>query len=203
MSVKKLIFGVGINDADYNVYKYETVNGKTLRVWICPFYQKWKDMLQRCYSEKFQKYRPTYVGCYTTPEWHYFMTFRSWMEKQDWEGKQLDKDLLFRGNKVYGPDTCVFVESRVNLFLGECTASRGEWPIGVTFHKVTGKYQSQCLDFTTGKKKHLGLFDNPEKAYEVWLSFKLEQAYILAAEQTDPRIAKALIERYKNYGKLD
>lgn len=51
MKEKKLVFGVGINDADYNVYKTGIVDGKQTVLWICPFYRKWKDMMMRCYSE--------------------------------------------------------------------------------------------------------------------------------------------------------
>ena len=74
VAAPKLVYGVGINDADYVVQKYETivyVNGKRKRrlVWICPFYQSWKHMLQRCYSNKFKERNPTYEGCSVSEEW--------------------------------------------------------------------------------------------------------------------------------------
>jgi hypothetical protein len=47
--------------------------------------------------------------------------------------------------------------------------------------------------------KHLGYFSTPEEAHQAWLKAKIELAKELAAEQTDPRIAKALINRYENY----
>ena len=205
MKDKKLVHGVGINDADYIVQKFETIGyndkGKRIRkrIWLCPFYQRWTSMLSRCYSEKCKARRPNYYNCFVVPEWHYFMTFRAWMIEQDWEGKHLDKDLLLPGNKVYGPDTCVFVDSRVNNFITESNAARGEWPIGVSFHKASGKFRAECGDTGTGKQKYLGLYNDSEEAYQAWLNFKLEQAHILAEEQSDSRISKALIERYKNY----
>ena len=109
---KRLVYGVGINDADYVVQKWETigyVNGKQKQklIWICPYYSAWKSMLKRCYSSKYQDKRPTYKGCSVSDEWLTFSVFKVWMEKQDWEGKQLDKDLLFEGNKIYSADTCV------------------------------------------------------------------------------------------------
>lgn len=205
MKVKKLVYGVGVNDADYNVQKFETVgytdSGKHIQklVWICPFYRKWRDMLSRCYSEKLHLKFPNYRGCYVIAEWHSFVAFRDWMIEQDWEGKELDKDILFPGNKVYGPDTCVFVDQKVNLFLTESTASRGEWPVGVSYDKIAKKFKAQCHSVITGKRKSLGYFKNPDEAHRAWLSFKLEQAKILAEQQNDFRIAKALIERYENY----
>ena len=203
MKKKKLVYGVGINDADYAVEKCETIsyeNGKQKRklVWICPFYCKWRDMLRRCYSAKWQEKYPTYIGCSACKDWLVFSNFKHWMEKQDWEGKQLDKDLLLQGNEVYSPRACVFVDKKVNLFVTERNASRGRLMIGVCWHRGANKFQALCGD-GSGKQKHLGLFDTEIEAHKAWLDFKLEQAKILAAEQTDPRVAKALIERYENY----
>lgn len=199
---KKLVCGVGWNDADYQITEQQVTideyGGKKKITWMCPFYWKWKSMLQRCYSPKLQEIRPTYVGCCVCEEWLTFSNFKAWMEVQDWEGKQLDKDLLTPGNKVYSPETCVFVDKRVNLFLIECSATRGECIIGVCWHRGVNKFQALCGD-GSGKQKHLGCFNTELEAHKAWLAFKLEQAKILAAEQTDPRVAKALIERYENY----
>jgi len=105
MKAKKLVYGVGINDADYVTQKWETisyVNGKQKQnlVWECHYYRTWCGMLMRCYSAKHQERNPTYKGCSVSEEWLRFSNFKSWMERQDFEGMQLDKDLLFEGNKV-------------------------------------------------------------------------------------------------------
>ena len=199
----KLVYGVGINDADYVVQKKETiyVNGvrKQKLVWMCPYYQVWKHMLTRCYSAKYQGRNPTYEGCSVSEEWLRFSNFRAWMEKQDWEGMQLDKDILFSGNKVYSDKTCVFVTKVVNMFTTDCRASRGECLIGVNWSKNKGKFVSQCNNTFTKKKEHLGYFNCEIEAHQAWLKRKLQLAHLLAAEQTDERVAKALIERYTNY----
>lgn len=196
----KLIQGVGINDADYCVVR-ETMEGDRKIIWKCPFYARWANMLKRCYYKRFKDKNPSYKDCYVCDEWLTFSKFKSWMEQQDWEGKQLDKDILVVGNKEYGPEFCVFIDLKVNTFITENTANRGMWPIGVVLDKTReGRpYRSVCSSVVTGRQKDLGKYTTPEEAHEVWLAFKLEQSYILAAEQTDDRVARALISRYRNY----
>ena len=201
---KILVYGVGINDADYVVRKMKTigyVDGKQKQklVWFCPYHRTWKNMLKRCYSTKFQDRNPTYSGCTVSDEWLRFSNFKRWMKCQDFEGKQLDKDLLLEGNKVYSAETCVFVTRDINLFTTDRGASRGEWSIGVCWHKGEGKFQSSCSNPFTKKQEHLGYFNCEVEAHQAWLGRKLELAALLAAEQTDERVAKALIERYTNF----
>lgn len=200
----KLVYGVGINDANYVVVKYETISyveGKRKRklIWICPYYRAWGNMLKRCYSTKYQDKKPTYKDCSVSEWWLRFSNFKSWMECQDWEGKQLDKDLLFEGNKVYSVDTCVFVTPLVNSFTTDRSNSRGEWLIGVYWNKEKNKFMSSCRNPFTKKGENLGYFTCEREAHKAWLKRKLELACELAAIQTDERIAKALIERYTNY----
>ena len=203
LGTRKLVYGVGVNDADYVVQKNETieVNGvrKLKLVWMCPYYRTWKHMLERCYSTKFQEKYPTYKGCSVSEDWWRFSNFRAWMAAQDWEGMQLDKDILFEGNKVYSSETCVFVTKVVNMFTTDSGAARGEWLIGVYLDKGVGKFKSMCRNPFTKKGEHLGYFTCELEAHQEWLKRKLELAHLLAAEQTDERVVKALIERYTNY----
>lgn len=201
MKTKKLVCGIGLNDADYVVQRNETIGyvggkQKLKMVWKCPFYQAWKAMLERCYSAKQQDKYPTYAGCTISDEWLTFSVFKAWMENQDWEGNQLDKDLLLEGNKVYSEDTCVFVSQVVNKFANDNGTKRGEWLIGVHWDKKVGKFKSQCRNPFSGEQEYLGLFTSELEAHETWLKRKLELAKELAAEQTDERVAKALIDRY-------
>ena len=182
--MKKLVRGVGINDADYVVCP--RINGKG--VW-CPYYRKWVSILTRCYSKKLHTEHPAYIGCKVSEEWKTFSNFKVWMETQDWVGKHLDKDILIPDNKLYSRDTCVFVSSEVNIFLTDSNAIRGNYLIGVCWNKQCEKFQAACSD-GDGKNVYLGLFDLSWKAY------KHKLAYKLADEQSDPRVAEALSSRF-------
>ena len=206
MSKRSLIYGVGINDSDYPIEIREdlpTVNGKRKRrtLWHCPFFWCWRGMIQRCYSESLQVKRPTYKGCRVCDEWLTFSHFKAWMEKQGWEGNVLDKDILFPANKLYSPETCVFISPSLNSFLVEANSKRGDWPIGVNWNKKDQNFQVFCGNYLTGKRLYLGSFDCPNKAHAAWLSYKLLVAKDIAAGLSDIRVAKALIDRYENYNK--
>ena len=147
----KLIYGIGINDSDYKIQPH--IEGKQV---ICKYYQTWKGMLSRCYDFKTQAKRPTYIGCTVCDEWLTFSNFKRWMETQDWEGKCLDKDILVQRNKVYSPDTCIFVTDAINVLFTKRDAARGQYKLGVYFNRENGKFKSQCN--INGKQKHLGYY---------------------------------------------
>lgn len=194
---RKLVGGFGINDADYDV----TVNSNGKQISTCHFYSTWRNMLIRCYNTSYLNRFPSYRGCYVCKEWKYFSKFKAWMEQQDYLGNELDKDLLVKGNKLYSPATCIFISKKLNYFLTESSSARGDTRIGVMFRKDNGKYRARIGGGVKGTRIDLGQFDTEQEAHNAWLTAKLEQAKLLAAEQTDPRIAKALIERYENYEK--
>lgn len=196
MKKSKLTLGRGINNADYPIVKYERINGKKRELWYCPFYRVWRNMLIRCYSDSFLKKQPTYKGCIVCDEWLTFSNFKNWMEKQDWEGKQLDKDLLFEGNKIYSPETCIFVESKINKFTTDHRAARGEYPIGVCWYAHINKFSARCGNPFTGKQEHLGVFDNPLDAHHLWKKRKHEIACRLAEICDDVRLSEVLRTKY-------
>lgn len=188
----KLVYGVGINNAPYVVQP--VVNGKRK---VCPFYRCWFSMFVRCYSEKAIARNPTYDGCSVDPRWHHFMDFREWMISQDWENNQLDKDLIHLGNKVYSPETCVFVSRQVNVFMTERGNARGDFPIGVCFEPTTGKYKAQCHKLGKGQM-YLGIYETPDDAHIIYMKYKSTLAIELASIQSDTRVSDALIRRYVN-----
>lgn len=193
---KASVFGIGVNDADYKttLYEYKYIDGERKQnvKWRCPFYSKWKGMLSRAYSRKTKGRSPTYEGVSVCDEWLTFSKFKSWMEKQDWEGKDLDKDLLVSGNKIYSPDTCIFLGRDVHNFINERVS--GKYLHGVSYRKVDRTFEASI--FFKGVDLYLGTFKTEDAAHRAWLINKIKYAKILAAEQSDSRIADALITRY-------
>ncbi len=168
---RSLIYGVGINDADYQT------QGANIKP--CPFYRKWKSMLERCYSEKMLSRRPTYRGTTVCEEWHTFSNFKSWMEKQDWEDNHLDKDILSE-SKEYSPETCTFVPRKVNSFVVSAQKIRGSYLVGVSVWKERPElYVACCNNPFTGKMDKLGRYPDELTAHRVWKAKKLAHLYVL------------------------
>ncbi len=199
--MKKLVYGVGVNDLGYRVNVTELVTengGKRIRkpVFTCPYYSVWGSMLERCYSKKYLESNPTYIGTSVCGEWLYASEFKKWMEQQDWSGKCLDKDIIAPGSRLYSPETCAFVLPATNTFVIARDASRGDYPVGVSLHKPTGKYRAQCGNPFTRKNENLGYFSTTEEAHEVWRERKHEIAQLVAATESDMRIVEALKKWY-------
>ena len=179
----KLVHGVGIYDLkdDPSHITNKKIGGKI--VWKCPFYDKWKSMMRRCYSERCLQKSPQYRGCSVCEEWHIFSNFMAWMKTQSWEGKQIDKDILVPGNKVYSPETCVFVSRNVNVLLTNSLAKRGKCPVGVRFMVSIKKYTAQMTRYS--KITHLGTFDTPEEAHEAYKKERIKYILEIAENLTE------------------
>lgn len=187
----KLVCGVGINDLTRDVtWK---VDGKKV---LYPIYRIWQNMLGRCYDPKFHERHPSYAECLVVSEWLRLSTFEDWMETQDWQDKQLDKDILVPGNKLYSPETCVFVTGKVNRFILDSAATRGEWPLGVRWNKRDEAFQAEIRNPFTNHKEGLGYYDNPEDAHLAWKKRKHQLALLYAEQETDFRVSEALRTRY-------
>lgn len=145
-------------------------------------YKQWTDMLTRAYSERFHSYQHVYKDVTVCEEWWNFQNFAEWCYSQrffkmkDSKGRsyQLDKDILVRGNKLYSPETCCFVPHEVNSLILKGEKVRGEYPVGVYYHKMAGKFQARYSSL--GVSKYLGLFNTPEEAFEVYKQAK--ESYI-------------------------
>jgi hypothetical protein len=182
---RKLIYGVGVVDVPYVPVDHK-------QKFTCPFYQVWWSMLTRCYSSKFHKGRPTYIGCNITPEWHSLSIFRGWMEKQNWQGMHLDKDFL-SDSKVYGPDTCVFIPAWLNTIF-KTHPKDSELPVGVKPNGV-GRYQSRLR--IRGKTVCLGTFASPSLAHAAYVEAKTKyvRSRYPEIEQIDARLVAACERR--------
>jgi hypothetical protein len=136
------------------------------------------------------------MDCTVCSEWLTFSNFKAWVERQDWKGKHIDKDILLFGNKSYSPETCVFVTAMTNTFITDSTSARGEHKIGARKCKNSNNFYAQCCNPFSGKREYLGAFKSDTEAHEAWRNRKHELACQLAELQTDERVANALRTRY-------
>lgn len=186
----KLIFGLGVCDSGQH---QAMLSGRPTRV-----YQIWYAMFRRCYGNRDIKARPTYIDCTVCDEWRSFQTFADWYYAnypKDGGNYQLDKDLKILGNKVYSPETCLFVSRQVNMFTIDCGAKRGDLMIGVSIRKDSGMFVAQCGNPSIKRKnEYLGQFESELQAHLAWRKRKSELAYELAMTQENPEVADALLQ---------
>lgn len=190
---RKPIHGVGINDLPHQT-KLTDENGKTRRH---SGYRLWNSILDRGYSENFKLKSPTYTDVTVCKEWFLASNFVTWckMQRKD-DGWQLDKDLLVIGNRVYSPETCLFVPPWLNTFTATQKKRRGDYLIGTSWHKPSKKYITHCCNPLTGEQEHLGLFTSEIEAHLVWRKRKLEHALTLKPkmDEIDIRIYPNVVE---------
>jgi len=172
----RLVYGVGINDSIYPMSVKTDGMHKIYTTWI--------SMLRRVYGNREKE--PSYKGCSVCDEWLSLSKFSAWMQAQDWEGKNLDKDVLVPGNKVYSPDTCYFVNNQINALLTFNQSKKTEYPVGVTRDKPSHLYQVNVR--INGRPKYLGVFRDIESAGNAYITAKAEEIRRHGRMQTDPRI---------------
>lgn len=174
------IYGVGfIGQGKYK----SRVDGKLTKQ-----YDEWKSFLQRSNDEEYKIKEPTYKDTYTNEYFYNFQNYCDWREQNyyeiEGEKMQLDKDILYKGNKEYAPDKCIFVPQRINNLFTKSDAKRGTLPIGVTYDKEKSTYKAQLN--TLNGHRHLGYYNSPEQAF---------QAYKQAKEQYIKEVADEYVGR--------
>lgn len=183
IEMRRKKYGAGINDADY-MTQIE-VNGKR---YSCKIFSAWSNMLKRSYCEKYHNQKPSYIDVEVCSEWLLFSSFEKWCLVNYIEGYHLDKDIKTKGNRVYSPENCLFVPPFINTVLSDSHAKRGDFPIGVSFNKSSGRYESYVK--LNRKKKNLGLFNTPECAH---LAYKKAKNKVIEQAMFDyPEFAKYL-----------
>ena len=158
-------------------------------------YSTWYDMLRRCYNEKADNYR-WYGGSGITvcEEWHNYSNFKKWYYENIYESDEklnLDKDILVKGNKIYSPETCIFVPQKINLLFSRGVKDR-ILPTGVTFYKPNGKYLAKI--YINGKNIHLGYYETIQEAEEVY-NKKFAEVIKETAEEYKDKIPNKLYNR--------
>ena len=187
----KSVYGVGyLGEGEYKA----SINNKNTKC-----YNTWRGMLQRCYDPKYQEKKPTYKGCRVED---YLLCFQNFAEfyyniyyEVPGEIMHLDKDILYKGNKIYSRSTCCFVPDRINSLFTKCDSHRGDLPIGVS--EDHNKYRARCHN-TESIIINLGTYVTPIKAFEVYKNFK-EITIKKVADKYKDMIPNNVYEALYNY----
>ena len=159
-------------------------------------YNRWCSLRRRVLSEKFKKEKLTYKDATICDEWLNYQDFTKWFY-ENWKpwmdsSWHLDKDILIKGNKHYSPETCAFVPHEINSLFMSTKKIRGLYPIGV--NKERDKFRVRI----GGKRKHIGIFDTIEEAFQAYKIAKEE--YIKeVADKWKPFIDNKVYEAMYNY----
>lgn len=154
-------------------------------------YIRWKNMIQRCYDQKVQnKYKPEYKDKTVCEEWQNYANFKIWFDEHyvpDDNQLDLDKDLLVQGNKVYSPETCVFLKHYQNMLFerwGDCITKSKDGTFRVDKRKKMsyGTYEEAAEVVIARRQekiervaeKNKGLI--PNCAYEAMLNWDVKAA---------------------------
>lgn len=127
-------------------------------------YEDWQCMIARCYSVARRKSLIVYEDCSVHQSWANFQIFAEWAENQTErlnKGWCLDKDILVKDNREYGPLTCSYIPVEINMIL--CNL-RGKDKAGASFHNHSGKWRADFQD-ETGKRR-VKYFETQEQALD-------------------------------------
>lgn len=136
--------------------------------------------------------------------WQSEKDFKEWAITQigfGREGFELDKDILVKGNRTYGPDVCVFVPLEINVLFSGCYKAkrRGDYPIGVSYNRGSNSFVAQMSSRQDrGLNKYLGSFQTVEEAFACYKAAKEAKIKRLAnkwKDLIDPRAYAALMAR--------
>lgn len=162
-------------------------------------YQNWTCMTRRCYDEKLkERYSAYYGDCIVCNEWHNFQIFSEWWNNNIYrvgtERMHLDKDILFDGNRLYSPDTCLIVPQRINMmFLKK--PNKYNLPNGI-IPVSNGRYNASY------RGKSIGNYDTLELAVKAHDMEKKKALKELADEYKDKvpnKLYEALINWQPDY----
>ena len=174
----------------------QSINRKSTKI-----YNYWSSMIQRCYDKNYLKRRPTYINCVVCDDWHNFQYFAKWFDKNfyqvDNEIMALDKDILYKGNKIYSPNTCIFVPETINSLFVKCDKVRGNLPIGVSLTKKKNRYRVEFTNIINNIRTSK-VFDTIDEAFNHYKEYKEEHIKYIANKYKD-KIPQILYNTLINY----
>lgn len=172
---KRARYGIGwIGEGPYSHKTHTTI------------YNKWSNMIQRCYSDDMHKREPSYAPCTCCLEWQCFQNFAKWYEENcPNDSYSLDKDILIKHNTIYSPETCCFVPPEINKLLVKQHTQRGQYPIGVKQEKGSSTYYAVVTNPFTKKVDRYSGYSNTTDAF-------------LKYKEAKEEIIKTMAEKYKD-----
>lgn len=175
-----------------------TGNGKYTPSKYKYVYGVWYNMIFRCYDPSFHKREPSYIGCEVCKQWLNFQNFANFytQEKHYKHGWHLEKDILQKNNKIYSPETCVFVPPDINKLFVRRKLQRGDLPIGVFYEADRNKYKASM--HKNNKSKFLGRYSTKEEAFYVYKNYK-EKHIKTTADKYKSQISPKLYDAMMNY----
>lgn len=158
----------------------------------------WCNMIDRCYNEEVRSKYAAYSDCIICDSWQCYQVFRKWYDDNFYnvgtERMHIDKDILYKNNRVYSPETCILVPQRINmLFMHK--PNKYNLPNGVK-PSSSGKYEAKY------NGKYLGVFGSVEEAAIVHNKEKKKVIIQIANEYKDQipvRVYDALINWIPDY----
>lgn len=162
-----------------------------------PYYIRWAGMISRCYAEGGRKCNPSYNDSSMHEKWHNLQNFGGWYVNHPYRNDswEIDKDILFKGNKVYSEETCIFVPKYINTMFTKCNTMRDDLPIGVVRTAKSKYYRMICSDSLDGKVSISG-FTSPEEAFYSYKEHKeavIQKAANIYKNDLEPRAYEALM----------
>lgn len=159
---------------------------------------KWDSLFKRVYDENFHIKQPTYKDCVVCEEWFDFQIFAKWFEETcPNHSFELDKDVLLSGNKLYSPDTVLWLPQEINSFFQQGMKNK-ILPCGV--HKHGNKYRAEC---SSGKSRYRSIsVSTITEAKELYEAYRSKRILELA-EQYRTQISMQAFESLIAHGDIN
>ncbi len=181
-----------------NNVKDVQVNGKWIKSWVeselgnkTQFNTRasicYRGMMVRCNPLDKTGSLSSYEGCSSL--FRDFQEFTEWCQTQygymyrEENGKfwQLDKDLYSIGNRLYSPETCLFVPQRINCLFTNQRQKKYDLPLGIIYKVKTDvmtkersrPYESRCNN-SKGRQLSGGFYADPIEAHFSYLTMKIK-----------------------------
>lgn len=153
---------------------------------------KWKNMIQRCYSDNVHKLKPYYIDKDVCVEWQNYGNFKIWYDAHYIPGTKvdLDKDLLCKKSNMYSPETCVLMSHFLNTVFEDRGIESNIKQNDNGIYSVSMSILDRRID--------LGIFNSEDEAYKGFIDGKNDYICDLA-EKCKSKVPNCVYEGMLNY----